>query len=293
MQFWRANLDSFKVRDCFVSKKSQRFVYCDASATGCGSVITLNENHICHRLREPSECLKSSTWRELTAIDFVLESFAPVLGDSLVKWYTDSQAAAKIIEVGGMKLDLHRLAIKIFQFCAKHNIRLEVRWIPRLENEKGDYISRLIDFDDWQIIPELFRLLEDLWGPHTVDCFTNSYTAKIPRFFSRFWNPGTSGIHFFAQSLESENCLVVPPVHLVACAVHYLHLRMARATIVVLLWPSSSFWPLITNKYKQFIKGYLVQNGAEALGQGTNLNSSLGCDKFIGKVIVVRLEFVG
>ena len=48
-----------------------------------------------------------------------------------------------------MKLDLHRLAIKIFQFCAEHSIRLEVQWIPRTENEKADYISRLIDFDDW------------------------------------------------------------------------------------------------------------------------------------------------
>ena len=49
-----------------------------------------------------------------------------------------------------MKLDLHRLAIKIFQFCVEHSIRLEVEWIPRTENEKADYISRLIDFDDWQ-----------------------------------------------------------------------------------------------------------------------------------------------
>jgi len=59
--------------------------------------------------------------------------------------------AARIIEVGSMKLDLHRLAIKIFQFRAKHSIRLEVQWIPRTENEKADYISRLVDFDDWQI----------------------------------------------------------------------------------------------------------------------------------------------
>ena len=91
--------------------------------------------HICHRLWGPSKCSKSSTWRELAAIDFSLESFAPVLEGSLVKWFTDSQSAAKIVEVGSMKLDLHRLAVKIFQFCAEHNIRLEVQWIPRTENE--------------------------------------------------------------------------------------------------------------------------------------------------------------
>ena len=45
---------------------------------------------VCHRLWEPSERSKSSTWRELAAIDFSLESFAPILEGSLVKWFTDS-----------------------------------------------------------------------------------------------------------------------------------------------------------------------------------------------------------
>ena len=85
LHFWRANPNSFKVRDCFLSKKPQSFVYSDASAAGCGLVITHNEDHICHRLWEPSECLKSSTWGELAAIDFAFESFAPVLRGSLVK----------------------------------------------------------------------------------------------------------------------------------------------------------------------------------------------------------------
>ena len=136
------------MRDCFLFNKPQRFAYSDASATGCGSVITPNEDCVYHKLCEPSECSKSSTWRELAAIDFSLESFAPILKGSLVKWFTYSQTATRIIEVGSMKLDLHRLAIKIFQFCAEHSIRLEVQWIPRTENAKADYISRLIDFED-------------------------------------------------------------------------------------------------------------------------------------------------
>ena len=61
----------------------------------------------------------------------------------------------EFIEVGRMKLDLH-------------SIRLEVQWIPRTENEKADYISRLIDFDDWQITHDLFLRLEELWAPCTV-----------------------------------------------------------------------------------------------------------------------------
>ena len=79
--------------------------------------------------------------------------------------------------------------------------------------------------------------------------------SKLPTFFSRFWNPGASGIDFFAQELSSENCLVVPPVSLVARVIHYLSLQKAMATLVVPLWPSSSFWPLLTSKYRLFMKG--------------------------------------
>ena len=292
LYFWKNNLNSIKVRDCFLFNKPQRFAYSDASATGFRSVITLNEDCVCHKLWEPSECSMSFTWRELAAIVFALESFAPILEGSLVKWFTDSQTAARIIEVGSMKLNLHRLAIKIFQFCAEHSIRLEVHWIPRTENEKADYISRLVDFDDWQITHDLFQSLEQLWGPHTVDCFANYYTAKLPRFFSRFWNPGTSGIDFFAQDLSSENCLVVPPVALVARVIHYLSLQKAMATLVVPLWPSSSFWPLLTSNYRSFIKGCFTLNASQALTLGRNLSSFLGSPRFTGEIVALRFEFI-
>ena len=118
---------------------------------------------------------------------------------SLVKWFIDSQTAARIIEVGSVKLDLHRFAIKIFQFCAEHSIRLKVRWIPPTKTEKTNYIRHLMHFDDWQITQDFFLSLEELWGAYTVDCFADFYIAKLSRFFSRFWNPGASGIDFFAQ----------------------------------------------------------------------------------------------
>ena len=186
---------------------------------------------MCHKLWEHSERSKSSTWRELAAIYFSLESFALILEGSLIKWFTDSQTAARIIEVGSMKLDSHRLTTKIFQFCAAHSIRLEVQWIPRTENEKADYISRLIDFDDWQITQDFFLSLDELWDPHTVDVLL--IIIQQSSLNSRFWNPGASGIDFFAQELSSENCLEVPPVFLVARVIHYLSLQKAMATLVV------------------------------------------------------------
>ena len=74
--------------------------------------------------------------------------------------------------------------------------------------------------------------LEESWGVHSVDCFA-SYYNKVGKFFSRFWNPGCSEVDFFVQNLEGENCLVVPPVSLIARAIHYLHVSKAIATIVL------------------------------------------------------------
>ena len=57
-----------------------------------------------------------------------------------------------------MKLDLHRIARSIFSICIQSGIYLDIQWIPRSLNEQADYISRLIDTDDWQITHEFFYI---------------------------------------------------------------------------------------------------------------------------------------
>ena len=112
-----------------------------------------------------SESIQSSTWRELSVIEFSLQSFASVLEGSHVKWFTDSQAAAKIVEVGSMKLGLHKMARRIFDICIRSRIHLEVQWFPRTSNQQADYISRLIDTDDWQITKKMFFFFMTGGGP--------------------------------------------------------------------------------------------------------------------------------
>ena len=48
-----------------------------------------------------------------------------MLEGSHVKWFTDSQAAAKIVEVGSIKLGLHKMARRIFDICIRLGIHLE------------------------------------------------------------------------------------------------------------------------------------------------------------------------
>ena len=50
IQFWQRNL-KLNDKHCFLLKQPNYFVQSDASVTGCGSVITLNENTICHKMK--------------------------------------------------------------------------------------------------------------------------------------------------------------------------------------------------------------------------------------------------
>ena len=210
---------------------------------------------------------------------------------SHLKWFTDSQAAAKIVEVGSMKLGLHKMVRRIFDICIRSGIHLEVQWIPRTMNQQADYISRFIDTDDWQLTDEFFLFLDGCWGPHSVDCFANYCNHKLPKYFSRFWNPNTSGVDFFFQPLRGENCLVVPPVGIVPRVLHYMKCQHAAGTLVVPLWPSAHFWSLIMNKYNNYLVAHSIHVGKEVLTRGRNPNSLLGSDHFTGYIIALRVEF--
>ena len=156
---------------------------------------------------------------------------------------------------------------------------------------QADYISKLIDPDDWQITEALFDCLETFWGPHTVDCFANYYNHKLSRFFSRYWNPNTSGVDFFIQKLSNENCLVVPPVSIVSRTLHYLFHQKTNATVVIPLWQSANYWPLITSTFTQYIAGSQTFKGKDVLAHGRNTNSLLGSDRFQGDIIALRMVF--
>ena len=245
LYFWKTNLININTRYCFAYTCPSSFVYSDASATGCGSVIGFNNEH----------------GREPCAIEFSLQSFAPVLKGSHVKWFTDNQAACRIVEVGSMKLELHRMARRIFDICVQSGIHLDMQRIPCTLHQQADYISRLIDVDDWQTTNDLFLSLNHRWGPYSVDCFANYYNHKLPRFFSRFWKPNTASVDFSIQPLRGENCWVVPPVSIVPRVLHYMKSQNAVGTVFLPFWPSAHYWPLLKNKYLKYIPEYSMHIG--------------------------------
>ena len=190
-----------------------------------------------------------------------------------------------------MKFDLHQMAFAVFSLCLKAHIELDIQWIPRSLHEKADYLSRIIDHDDWEITPELFQFLEGKFGPHTVDCFADYKNCKVQKFYSRFWNPGSAGIDAFFHSWEGENALLVPPVSLASRVLTFMHTCKAKGTFVLPYWPSAPFWPLLISLFSAYILDYVVFVGNSALKHGNNRMSLLGSQTWTGYLLAFRIDF--
>ena len=85
-----------------------------------------------------------------------------------------------------MKEYLQEIAVNIFSICAVNCITLEIEWIPRTLNKKADYISRIIDSDDWGLSLETFHMLSVRSGPFDMDWFASEHNAQLPRFYPNF-----------------------------------------------------------------------------------------------------------
>ena len=71
--------------------------------------------------------------------------------------------------MGSRKRDLQSVALKVLNLAIQYHIVLEPEWVPRELNEQADYLSRIIDYDDWFLNPVVFAELDAAWGPHTVE----------------------------------------------------------------------------------------------------------------------------
>jgi len=152
LKFWREQLQNLYSRPIWRKHVlPSRVVYSDASAVGCAAFMSMNGKPVSHKNWDAIEMKQSSTWRELVCVKHALQSFANLRKGSHVKWYTDNKGVASIVKSGSSKAHLHKLAMKIFSLSKEHNVIIDIEWIPRSENEVADYLSKIVDFDDWSV----------------------------------------------------------------------------------------------------------------------------------------------
>ena len=115
--------------------------------------------------------------------------------------------------------------------------------------------------------------------------------TKYRLFNSEGFSPGTQGVNAFSYGWEGFNNWLVPPVCLIAPAIRHLQLCKASRTLVVPLWKSAPFWPLLVDErgaFRQFVTdSRIFKNTLGFFQHDTNKFFNANC-KF--EMIAVRLN---
>ena len=159
-------------------------------------------------------------------------------------------------------------------------------------NEQADYLRRIVD---WFVCPRIFRLLDLKMGPHSIDRFADEHYHLLPRFDSRFWNPRCEAMDTFTRSWRFENNWVCPPRRFVPRALKHTKSCCAQGSLIIPLWRSAPFWPLLTSDGLHL--AHFVQDGVHlpplktTFCMGRHSTGFFGWEDLNFRVLALRINF--
>jgi hypothetical protein len=217
----------------------------DASDFGWGGHTLGGTTTIAHEYFSEWEAVQSSTYRELLGVTRCIQSLIEICKGKTVVVQVDAMNLLGIVNRGSPRLALNILARELFWFCLSHRIVLAIEWVPRENNTLADDISKWLIPDDFSISRHYFAMIDGKWGPHTCDAFSSNENNHCSKFYSLHWCRGTSGVNSFVFDWSADMCWIHPPFRLIGKVWRKLVAQRARATIIVPLWTSSTWWHLI------------------------------------------------
>lgn len=187
---------------------------------------------------------QSSNHREMMAVLLALLTFQTNIKDKSVQIFTDNTTTlAYIANKGGPKKDLTEIACAIWKLCITLNTHIQISHIRGLENIESDRLSREIDNYNWMLHPNLFKMIDILYGPHTVDRFASGVNSQLSRFNSRYWEPFTEGIDALSQqNWCTEMNYVNAPFRLLPRILEVIQAQKAEATVIAPWWPGQPWF---------------------------------------------------
>ena len=184
-----------------------------------------------------------SNYRELLAIILALRAFAPQVSNKRVQILTDNiSCVAYINHLGGPSTQLTRLARSLWTTAYELGIDLSAKHLAGKLNVRADYLSRAVCPQEWMIHPELFRYIDNHFGPHTIDRFASFRTAQLPRYNSRLYDPATEAVDAMAQHWGHENNFVNAPFSMLPRILDKIVAEQAEVTIIAPAWPAQVWY---------------------------------------------------
>ena len=291
LQFWSQGLETMNGCSFKPQNTTTTMIFTDASSTGYGgyTVQQLGEL-ICAGTFTNDEVETSSTFRELLAVKYVLQSYGDLLKNQNIQLNSDNMAATRILVVGSSKPHLQNLALDIFQQCIQKSIKLSPEWIPRELNRDADFLSKIRDSDSWGVDETCFKFIQEKYGQFEVDRFADEKNKKVQNFNSKYFCPGTSHVNTFTANWAGKKNWICPPIKDIPRAIRHAKLCKAQGVLIIPCWPSAHWWPIIYPNginLAPFIKDMLIFDPYyESYGHNTIFN---GYQSF--KTLALEIDF--
>lgn len=182
--------------------------------------------------------------KEVLAVRLSLESLEDLLAaGEVVSLFVDSQVALHVIEgLSSRSAPLLAELRRLHKVVQRLGVTLTGAWLPTAENAWADALSREEDNTDWTLARPFFASLEAMYGPHQVDRFATGANAQLPRYNSRWRDPGTEGVNALEQDWAGANNWVNPPFCLIPLVLRHLAAQRASATVIVPVWEAQPWW---------------------------------------------------
>eukprot|EP01094_Clydonella_sp_ATCC50884_P019872 TRINITY_DN398_c0_g1_i1.p2 TRINITY_DN398_c0_g1~~TRINITY_DN398_c0_g1_i1.p2 ORF type:complete len:633 (-),score=104.69 TRINITY_DN398_c0_g1_i1:559-2457(-) len=187
---------------------------------------------------------------ELMAVENALRHFEGQLeGESILLRSDNTVTVSYVNRLTGRIPELAEVARRIWRLMDKHGGHIRAVYLPGVDNDQADFLSRLNARHEWTVPKEEVHKIEERWGVHAVDLFATRENRRCPAFVARFPDPEAAGVDAFTldwDRLTPGRLWIAPPVRLMDKVVAALQRCTAvQATVVCPRWTAQPwFGPL-------------------------------------------------
>lgn len=251
LQWWISFLKGWN-GSAIIPEATSIDLYSDASNTGYGGFMVVKgkkARQVVQGFWSQEEKSLSTNSRELMAAQRVVLAYLKwkrIFGVA-IRLFTDNLVTYTYINnMGGRFHHLREIAMSILSECERRRVKLVVEHLPGVQNVLADRLSRApMDMSESELSPSLFRYLDALWGPHTVDFFATRYNAKLPRFATWGVDDRATYIDGLLHLKKKENGYANPPFSIIGQVLQRISVSSRDLTLIVPAWPSQYWWPLL------------------------------------------------
>ena len=181
---------------------------------------------------------RHSNYRELLAVLMAIESFKEKLKGRHVQILSDNvTTVAYVNRMGGPSKDLSDLMTTIWTSAHRSKIVLSAKFLAGKLNLTADFLSRIDSPYNWTLNRKWFRIIDEKFGPHSIDRFAGEHNAQLKRYNSLYYDPNTEAIDCLAQNnWRSEQNYCAPPFWMIPRVIEKVIQQRATATLIAPLW---------------------------------------------------------